>query len=80
MFGTKLASDDTADAVFDAVLIIKSPLLLLEKEIMLGSLKFLFIILVDNAVSAGDEIVPRLEEVAAGVGERLMIALGPIVK
>lgn len=60
MFGTRLASDDTADAVFDAVLIMKSPLLILETEIILGSLmKFGLVILVDNTAFTSDEIVPR---------------------
>lgn len=80
VFGTRLASDHTADAGFDAVIIVKLLLLTLEKKIMLGSVKFLLVILVDNSASTDDEIVPRLKEVTAGVGERLMIALGPIVK
>lgn len=81
VFGTRLASDHTADAGFDAVIIVNLLLLTLEKKIMLGSVKFLLlVILVDNSPSTDDEIVPRLKEVTAGVGERLMIALGPIVK
>jgi len=78
VFGTRLASDHTADAGFDAVIIVKLLLLTLEEKIMLGSVKFLLVILVDNSASTDDEIVPRLKEVTAGVGERLMIALGPM--
>jgi len=78
VFGTRLASDHTADAGFDAVIIVNLLLLTLEKKIMLGSVKFLLVILVDNSASTDDEIVPRLKEVTAGVGERLMIALGPM--
>lgn len=81
MFGTRLASFDTADAVFDAVLIIKSPLFILEKEITLGSLmKLELVILVDSAAFTTDEIAPRPKEVAAGVAERRMFTLDPIVK
>ena len=80
-FGTRLASDDKADAVFDAVLIIKWPLLILEKEITLGSLmKLELVVLVDNAVFTTDEILPRPEEVTADVAERRRFPFDPIVK
>ena len=79
VFGTRLASFDATDAGFDEVLIIKLTLLILEKEITVGFLMKL-VVLVDNAAFPTDEIVPRPNEVAAGVAERRMFALDPIVK
>lgn len=81
MFRTKFATDEAAATTFDAVLVTKLSMLILEKESTSSVLLiFWFVITVDDTALIGDKTVAPPEAVAAIVGERLTFLPDPLEK